>query len=234
MNTMMIEPQKSGVCKLAALAVAVSLTFGAAGCSNIQDDGTRTKTEGTLVGTGIGAGVGALLGGLIGGNGKGALIGAGIGAGIGALSGFFVGKHIADKKAEYASREDWLDDCIAHSREVTKETKTYNAQLQKDINTLDKESKTLTASYKKKKVSADQLTARNKDVKELKKSNEENIKNLEEEVKKQKEILADAKKNGNTREAKILDNEIKSLNSEIAKMKQYNQKLAGISSRLAV
>ena len=63
-----------------ALCIAVSLTFGTAGCSNIQDDGTRTKTEGTLVGGGIGAAFGALLGGLIGGDGKGALIGAGIGA----------------------------------------------------------------------------------------------------------------------------------------------------------
>ena len=88
-----------------ALCIAVSLTFGTAGCSNIQDDGTRTKTEGTLVGGGIGAAFGALLGGLIGGDGKGALIGAGIGAGVGSLAGFFVGKHVADKKAERAVYE---------------------------------------------------------------------------------------------------------------------------------
>ena len=99
---------------LPAACLAVTLTFAGTGCSNIHDDSTRTKTEGTLVGGGIGAALGALFGGLIGGNGKGALIGAGIGAGIGSLAGFFVGKHVADKKAEYASREDWLDDCIAH------------------------------------------------------------------------------------------------------------------------
>ncbi len=226
--------KKSRLNSAVAACLAASLVFGMSGCTNIKDDSTRTKTEGTLVGTGIGAGLGALIGGLVGGDGKGALIGAGIGAGIGALSGFLVGKHVADKKEEYASREDWLDDCIAHARDVTKETREYNAQLKKDINSLDKETRTLNASYKKKKASSEQLAAKQKEIKELQSANSEVIKKLEEEVKKQKEVVADARKNGNKREAAILDAEIKKLNADIADLKKANKSLASCSSRVAV
>ena len=217
-----------------ALCIAVSLTFGTAGCSNIQDDGTRTKTEGTLVGGGIGAAFGALLGGLIGGDGKGALIGAGIGAGVGSLAGFFVGKHVADKKAEYASREDWLNDCIAHTRQMTSETREYNAKLNKDINTLDRESKQLRTAYKKKQADKSQMKKGRETVIALQKDTQKNIKSLQEEVKKDKQVLADARANGNKKEAATLDKEIKSLNAQIEQMKKYNAKLANISARLAV
>ncbi len=218
---------------LVALALAASLTFSFGGCANIQDDSTRTKTEGTLVGTGVGAGLGAIFGAIFG-DGKGALIGAGIGAGIGALAGFFVGKHVADKKAEYASREDWLDDCIAHSRELNQETKTYNAKLSGDIKELEKSSKTLRAEYKKKKVTAEQMAQTRKAVDEMKAENTENIKKLQEDVAKQKTVLADARKHGDKKAARDLDKEIKTLNTQINQMKKYNSKLASVSSRLAV
>lgn len=219
---------------LPAACLAVTLTFAGTGCSNIHDDSTRTKTEGTLVGGGIGAALGALFGGLIGGNGKGALIGAGIGAGIGSLAGFFVGKHVADKKAEYASREDWLDDCIAHTRKVTDETREYNAKLSKDINTLDAESKKLRTAYKKKQVEKSDMQKGREAVLAMKEDTDKNIKQLQEEVKKDKTVLADAKANGNKKEAAELDKEIKELNAQISQMKKYNQKLASISARLAV
>ena len=205
---------------LPAACLAVTLTFAGTGCSNIHDDSTRTKTEGTLVGGGIGAALGALFGGLIGGNGKGALIGAGIGAGIGSLAG--------------ASREDWLDDCIAHTRKVTDETREYNAKLSKDINTLDADSKKLRTAYKKKQVEKSDMQKGREAVLALKEDTDKNIKQLQEEVKKDKTVLADAKANGNKKEAAELDKEIKELNAQISQMKKYNQKLASISARLAV
>ena len=65
------------------MAVVVVCTFSASlvGCANIQDDGKRTKTEGTLLGTGVGAGLGAAAGAIFGGSTKATLVGAGIGAG---------------------------------------------------------------------------------------------------------------------------------------------------------
>ncbi|MCL1985538.1 MAG: hypothetical protein FWG59_03740, partial [Betaproteobacteria bacterium] len=44
-------------------------------CTNIKDDGTRTKTEGTLAGAGTGAVIGAIIGALLDG-GRGAARGA--------------------------------------------------------------------------------------------------------------------------------------------------------------
>ncbi|MBQ9220892.1 YMGG-like glycine zipper-containing protein [Succinivibrio sp.] len=217
--------------KITAFAVAITLTLGSCGCTNIKDDSTRTKTEGTLAGAGIGAAVGAGLGALFGGS-KGALAGAAIGAGVGSLSGYFYGKHVADKKAEYASREEWLDACIDRSRQVTADTKKYNEQLKKDIAALDKETKTLTA----KNANTDKKTLKeeSKKIASLQSDTQKNIKNLESEVEKQKTVLADAKKNGDNQEAKILDAEIKKLNAQIKEMKEYNNKLASISARVAV
>lgn len=217
--------------KITAIAVAITLALGSCGCTNIKDDSTRTKTEGTMAGAGIGAALGAGLGALFGGS-KGALAGAAIGAGVGSLSGYFYGKHVADKKAEYASREEWLDACIDRSRQVTADTKKYNEQLKKDIAALDKETKTLTA----KNANTDKKTLKeeSKKIASLQSDTQKNISNLESEVEKQKTVLADAKKNGDNQEAKILDAEIKKLNAQIKEMKEYNNKLASISARVAV
>lgn len=217
--------------KITAIAVAITLALGSCGCTNIKDDSTRTKTEGTMAGAGIGAALGAGLGALFGGS-KGALAGAAIGAGVGSLSGYFYGKHVADKKAEYASREEWLDACIDRSRQVTADTKKYNEQLKKDIAALDKETKTLTA----KNANTDKKTLKeeSKKIAALQSDTQKNISNLESEVEKQKTVLADAKKNGDNQEAKILDAEIKKLNAQIKEMKEYNNKLASISARVAV
>ncbi|MBP3280617.1 MAG: hypothetical protein J6M44_16855 [Butyrivibrio sp.] len=217
--------------KFTAVAVAVALTLGSCGCANIEDDATRTKTEGTLAGAGIGTAIGAGLGAIFGGS-KGALIGAAIGVGIGSLSGYFYGKHVADQKAEYATREEWLDACIERSRQVTADTQKYNAQLKEDIATLDKETKKLTA--KNAKTDKDTLREESKKVAALREDTQKNIKNLEQEVEKQKTVVADARKNGDTQEAKKLDAEISKLKSQIKQMKEYNNKLASISARVAV
>ena len=62
-------------------------------CANIQDDGTRTKTEGTLTGAGVGAVMGAIVGALLDGE-RGAVRGAAIGAGVGGVAGYAYGSHV--------------------------------------------------------------------------------------------------------------------------------------------
>ena len=217
-----------------AVCLALTMSLSATGCSNIHDDSTRTKTEGTLTGAGVGAAVGALLGLAIGGNTEGTLLGAAIGAGVDSLSGFMVGKHVADKKAEYARREDWLDDCIDHARTVTAESKKKNDSLRQKIAALDKESKDLQTAYKKKQIKSQQLAKERKNIESLQKETNENIKVLKEEKEKQLAVAKDAKSGNNTKEAKILDAEIQKLNKEIKQMEDSNKKLANISARLAV
>ena len=220
--------------KFAAVLVVCTFSASLVGCANIQDDGTRTKTEGTLLGTGVGAGVGAAIGAIFGGNTKATLIGAGIGAGVGALGGFFVGKHVADKKAEYANYEDWLDASIADTENLNEQTRQYNAKLGQDINALDRESNALLAQYKKNAATRDQMRAERKKIQALQKDSSNNIANLQKDVQKRRQISADARAHGNTKEAQKMDAEIAKLDKQIKDMKAYNKRLANISVRLAV
>lgn len=222
---------RSPMYRLTAMCVALALCLGGVGCTNIENDATRTKTEGTLTGAGIGAAVGAGIGAIFG-KGKGALIGAAIGAGVGSMAGYFVGAHVADKKAEYASREDWLDACIARTQEVTAETAKYNEQLKKDIAALNKETKALTA--KRNKIDAETKKAEREKIEGLRNDTKSTLASLDTELSKQKQVLADARQNGNTKEAKALDAEIKKLQKQVNDMKAYNKQLASISARVAV
>ena len=217
-----------------ALLLSLGLIMPAGGCANIQNDGTRTRTEGTLVGVGAGAGVGALLGQIIGQDTKGTLIGAGIGALLGGLSGFMVGDHVADKKAQYASQEAWLDACIADAHKNNTELAQYNAQLGKEIADLDKKSRTLAAEYKKNKQNKDKLVAEKKAIDEQRKDLGDAIAALETRLQKDRSVANDARASKNTKEAAAMDKEIAQLEKQIAQMKDYNRKLANISVRMAV
>ncbi len=218
-------------CVAVVLVILLGLSFS--GCASIQNDGTRTRTEGTLLGTGVGAGIGAGIGALLG-DGTGALIGAGIGALVGGVSGYFVGDHIAKKKESYASEEEWLDGCIAQARQVNTEAAKYNATLKKDLLDLDKKSARMQADYKQKKVDREVMVAESKSVKKRQEEVAANMKILENEIANQKTVLADAKTNQKIQEAKELDKEIAALQKKLDEMKAYNSKLASISVRVAV
>lgn len=221
---------KLGVCGLLCL----SITAGVSGCANIQNDATRTKTEGALVGAGVGGGVGALVGTAIGGNATGALIGGGIGAILGSLTGLAAGNYVADKKAEYASREEWLDACIEEARKSNQAAVEYNAKLSKEIKELDKRCTKLAADFKRQQAKRETLLAEKATIDKQQKAVEAGIKSLEERSAKQKAVAQDARSGKNTTEADIMDAEVKKLETQIAELKKHNQKLASISVRMAV
>jgi hypothetical protein len=84
---------------------------------------TRTTVEGTLTGAAVGAAAGALVAAMIGVNpAKGAALGAAIGTPLGLAAGVYV----ANQKEKYATEEQYLDACIAESRQ-------YNEEARKDI-----------------------------------------------------------------------------------------------------
>lgn len=83
----------------------------------------RTTVEGTLTGAGVGAAAGAIVAALVGVSpARGAVIGAAIGAPLGLAAGVYV----ANQKEKYATEEQYLDACIAESRQ-------YNEEAGKDI-----------------------------------------------------------------------------------------------------
>jgi hypothetical protein len=111
------------------ITAAVTAIAFVSSCTNIKNDQTRTRAEGTLAGSLIGGGLGAIIGHQSGRGVEGALIGAAAGG----LVGLAVGDHVARKKAKYASQEAWLDACIAHAEQVNRNAVSYNNSLRNKI-----------------------------------------------------------------------------------------------------
>jgi len=116
--------------KFATLALASALAFG--GCAATQD-GQMAQAQGT----GIGALLGGIAGYAIGGDATGALVGAAIGG----TGGFLYGTHIANKKAQYANAEAWLDACIAEARTTNQNAIAKQQQLRNQLAALETRAK---------------------------------------------------------------------------------------------
>ncbi len=219
--------------RLLVVALVGSLLMaGMFGCA--QTDRGQTQQEGAAAGAAGGAVLGAVLGVIIGGDAEGALVGAAIGAAAGGLAGYAYGTHVADKKAEYAAKEDWLNACIASLEETNAQTKAYNAELSQDIVDLRSETATLQASYDKKQVKKDAMLAEKQVVDQKLAEATEKLNLAKWELENQEKVLAEAQAGGNTTQATELDSRIQVLKGEIAKLQQQTDELADMSSRMAV
>ncbi|MDR2726826.1 MAG: hypothetical protein LBC10_02385 [Deltaproteobacteria bacterium] len=220
--------------RIVALVIVVSLLgVPLSGCTNIKDDSTRTKTEGTLAGAGLGAAIGAGIGALAGG-GRGALIGASIGATVGGLGGLLVGTHIADQKAKFASEEAWLDACMQRAEQTNTKLKEYNQELTGQIASLDKETKQLQTAYAAKKVDIAQLVAERKKIEGKIQENAQLIAGIEQEIAGQQKVLANAQASKKSDESALLDAEIAALKRQKTTLEESNKQLAAMSARISV
>lgn len=222
--------KKIGVLLLVGLFALTSV----GGCTNIKDDQTRTKTEGTAVGAGAGAVIGGILGQLIGGDTAGTLIGAAVGALAGSAAGYAYGSHVANEKSKYAKREDWLNACIASAQKVNADTRAYNNQLAKNVQKLDAETKNLAQAYKNRKAKQSQLAAEKKKIDKQMASAKEMLDRAKAELDMQENVLADAEKNGNKKHATALDKQIEQLKAQIGELEGHTESLASISARMSV
>jgi gas vesicle protein len=125
--------------------VLAAFVFSSSSCTNIQDDGTRTRVEGSLGGAALGAGLGAILGHQSGNAGAGALIGAAAGG----LAGLAYGNHVANKKANYANEELWLNACIDQAQRANASARAYNTRLSTRIAELQRQVASGNAQQKK-------------------------------------------------------------------------------------
>ncbi len=211
--------------------VFLCLTLLMPGCANIQDDGTRTVVEGTGTGAGIGAALGAIFMAITGGN---IAKGAAIGAAIGGVGGAAVGTYIAKDKAAYASREAWLDAQIARSQKFNAILAQNNAKLKENFVKLHIMSVALAKAYQEKKVTSAQMQKVQSSLENGQKKMNTLIQALENEVIKQKAVVADAKAGKNDREAAIIEHEIQTLEARIKELKAEAQKLANMSMRISI
>lgn len=201
-------------------ALILSLTFIGA-CANIADDRTRTQTEGTLAGAGIGAVLGAAIGAATGGS-RGALTGALIGVGVGGAAGWAYGTSVANKKADYASEEEWLAACLAEAQGVNQQTAAYNQRL-----------KTSLAAYKKQGYgfSGDGQNEKSQAIKKELKESGEYLALLNQEITAQESAAASA---ADKAQAKNLQKQVDEMKKQKQLLEQNNQELAAISNRIAM
>ena len=201
------------------------------GCANMSDT-NRTKAEGAGYGAAGGAALGALVGLLAGGNTKSVLAGAAIGAAAGLIGGYAYGSHVANKKAEYASEEDYLNACIASARKINNDTRKYNASLGRDIKRLDKKINRLVAKYNKQQVSRSNLYKEKKKVESMLATANQKLKRAKDEVSIQKQVLAQG---GQTSKSSTkLDKEISKLEKTVRELEGQTTALAGINQKLSV
>ena len=202
-------------------------------CANIKDDETRTKTEGTLTGAGVGAVLGAIVGALVDG-GRGAARGAAIGAGVGGVAGYAYGSHVANQKANYASREEWLDACLVQTEKARRTTTAYNQRLRGELVRLDKETRALEAAYKQGKARRASLSAENQRIQQRASETEQMIRRAETEIGLQNSVVQDARAGGEEERAARLEAEVRGLREQVDQLKEQSAQLATMSHRMAV
>lgn len=121
------------VFRSAALLMALALLSGC-----VTDDQNATRFQGAGAGAAVGAGIGALVGG----DTEDILLGAAVGS----LAGLAVGEVVARKKADYATTEDMI---VQERRIITEkadEIAIYNAGLEREIDSLDRDVAALEAA----------------------------------------------------------------------------------------
>jgi len=146
-------------------AASLILALGLSGCANIQNDQTRTKTEGTLIGAGIGAALGTGVAAIVTHGNKTAMLkGAAIGAALGGIAGHAYGSKVAAKKAEYANHEAYLQDCIAELHNERARVAAANTKTRTEIASQKEELNQLIALQKNNEPTREKFVALRKSV----------------------------------------------------------------------
>jgi hypothetical protein len=202
-------------------------------CTNIKDDETRTKTEGTLTGAGGGAVLGAIVGALLDGK-RGAARGAAIGAGVGGAAGYAYGHHVASQKAQYASREEWLDACLAQAEKTRQTAEESNERLREELALLDKETRALETAYRKKKANRAELREEEQRIRQRVAETEKLIQGAETEIAMQNSVVQEARAGGDDEKAARLEAEVRGLREQVDQLKEQSAQLATMSHRMAV
>jgi uncharacterized small protein (DUF1192 family) len=196
-----------------------------AGCATTSDS-TRTKAEGTAVGAGIGAAVGAGLGYIFGGT-KGAIIGAGAGAAAGSIGGYAYGSHVANRKQEYATQEDYLDALIVSAQNVNQRTDA----LRQEIAQLEAETAQLVHQYNRRTIQKSQLENQESLLTKKVEEGQKQLNTLRAEIDIQQQALAQEQQVENASQEATA--RLDSLQAEIDRLKHNRAQLEEDVNRLA-
>ncbi len=196
-----------------------------AGCSTSDDQKTRQQ------GAGLGAAGGALIGGIIGHQSGRGWEGAFIGAGVGAVAGDIYGQHVSQRKAEFASQEDYLDACIAEASAKHQAVLAQNQKLQNDIASLELELEILAATAESRTVHAERLKQMRKHLAGQIKSSEQELGALNDEIALQRAVLEEEKASAPEGSIQRLEAQIAALETQRELLQENTRQLAALNNR---
>lgn len=200
--------------------VATVLMAFSSGCTNIQNDQTRTRTEGALAGSLLGAGLGAVIGNQSGYLGRGALIG-GL---AGGLAGLATGNAVANKKSGYASEEARLDVAIEAARAANGQARAYNKELAGKIAKLERQAAAAKASG-----NIAQLAQARAAIKAEQRQAISEIRNLDSEISNKKSVLNESGNVSPSRSA-TLRQEVFGMENTRTSLKSNSDRLANLAN----
>jgi uncharacterized protein YqgC (DUF456 family) len=213
--------------KIITLVLAAAL---ASGCATM-DDQDKTRAQGA----GIGAVAGALLGAIIGeAVGDDPASGAIIGGMLGAAGGAVYGDHVAKKKAEFASQEDFLDACMASASNATAQAVAYNASLQQELDQMDAVLAQNEAAIAAGNANQEQLAALKQQGEAKLAEAGKALEAVEIEIAAQKQVLEEEKGNPGGERLARLQQQVEALEAEQARLRTSSQRLAAINNRMSV
>jgi len=201
--------------------ISAAICIGLSGCGSLEtmSDSERTQSEGVAAGAIVGGLLGAVFG-----DRDSALIGAVVGAG----AGYLLGGELAKRKAQYANDEAFFDAEIERTSRLNDEALDYHNKTRKEIASLDKQAKQLSAKYARGEASKKEMKNQQKVMEQRIAQHKEKQKALESEV---KINLAIIEQEGKARGAK--DPYIARLEKENGQLQQQIEKLHGDSTQLA-
>lgn len=208
------------------LALMVSLLTGCASMS----DRDKTKAQGTGIGALLGAGIGAVIGNQF----DNPRTGAMIGGMVGAVAGNMYGNHVAGKKADYAKEEDYLNACIEAADKVYQEAYASNEVLRKDIAAMDAVVTEMVADAQSKRARRDEMSALKKDLTRKRKDAQTQLATVTEEIRVQKEVLAQEGKSGAAQQLAQIQDKIDGLETQKTQLMEQTQQLAALNNRMSM
>jgi outer membrane lipoprotein SlyB len=228
------------VCIIIALFSGCATTGATSGAKNTKQknedktqtnnkDSKRTKVEGTV----FGAIIGGVLGGAIGyalERDKGLASGAAIGAALGAGAGYLGGSKVAKIKKQYANQEDCLDAQIKLAADYNEQLNTSNMETQNKISTLNDDITALKSSNQGYIAQMHEMKKKKDEINTLASKNSKTIDYMNKEL----VALQDYKQSvAQTQNAEKLEQEISTLQTNIAMLDQNNHQMAQLANSLS-
>lgn len=107
----------------------------------------------------------------------------------GMIAGAEYGDHVADKKAEFASQEEYLDACLAQATSVRNQLEAYNQELAQDIGSLNQQVEAVTTELAQETADLKAKRALEEELRQQLKVATHNVKVADEEIAKQRAVL---------------------------------------------